>query len=118
MEELIMNGAAMTDAPNMIFPSMMGPINAIHDDPLGIGYSVFYYATFMLPDENIKLLGIEGVIPTSDSIASREYALVTEVHVVVRGDMPPDSPAIMLRDWFLTKAGQEIVQESGYVRIR
>jgi len=118
MEELVMKGAAMSDAPNMIFPSMMGPINAIHDDPLGIGYSVFYYATFMLPDENIKLLGIEGIYPNSETIASGAYPLATEVYVVVRGDMLSDSSAVMLRDWFLTEAGQETVEESGYVRIR
>jgi ABC-type phosphate transport system substrate-binding protein len=113
-----MKGTRMSDAPNMIFPSMMGPINAIHDDPLGIGYSVFYYATFMLPDENIKLLGIDGVIPTSETIASREYSLVTEVYAVVRADTAPNSPAVMLRDWFLTEGGQATVEESGYVRIR
>jgi phosphate transport system substrate-binding protein len=118
MEELVMKGTPMTDAPNMIFPSMMGPINAIHDDPLGIGYSVFYYATFMLPDENIKLLGIGGVQPTTETITSHTYPLVTEVYAVVRGDMPADSSATMLRDWYLTDVGQETVKESGYVRIR
>jgi phosphate transport system substrate-binding protein len=118
MEELVMKGARMSDTPNMIFPGMSGPINAIHDDPLGIGYSVFYYATFMLPDENIKLLGIDGVIPTTETIASREYSLVTEVYAVVRGDMQAGSPAVMLRDWFLTEAGQATIEESGYVRFR
>ena len=117
MEELVMKGTPISDSPNMIFPSMMGPINAIHDDPLGIGYSVFYYATFMLPDENIKLLGVEGIHPSSETIANRDYPLVTEVYVVVRGDMPPDSSTIALRDWFLTQAGQETVIESGYVPI-
>ena len=118
MEELVMKGTPMVEAPDMIFPSMVGPINAIRDDPLGIGYSVFYYATFMLPDENVRLLGIEGVEPTSETIANRNYPLVTEVYAVVRGDMPPDSSAVMLRDWFLTEAGQETVEESGYVKIR
>jgi phosphate transport system substrate-binding protein len=118
MEELVMKGTPMSDAPNMIFPSMMGPINAIHDDPLGIGYSVFYYATFMLPDENIKLLGVGGVVPTSETIASDAYPLVTEVYAVVRGDMPPDNSAIMLRDWLLTETGQETIKESGYVPIK
>lgn len=118
MEELVMKGTPMSDAPNLIFPSMMGPINAIHDDTQGIGYSVFYYATFMLPDENIKLLGIASIHPTSETIASRAYPLVTEVYAVVRGDMPSDSAAVMLRDWFLTNAGQETVEQSGYVPIR
>lgn len=118
MEELIMNGTPMVDAPDMILESMIGPINAIHDDPLGIGYSVYYYATFMLPDENVRLLGIEGAQPNAESIASRAYPLVTEVYAVVRGDMPRDSSAVMLRDWFLTETGQATIEESGYVPIR
>jgi phosphate transport system substrate-binding protein len=96
----------------------MGPINAISSDPQGIGYSVFFYASFMLPDENVRLLGIEGVVPTSETIASREYPLVTEVYAVVRAAMPTDSTAVMLRDWLLTEEGQEAVEESGYVPIR
>jgi phosphate transport system substrate-binding protein len=118
MDELVMRGTPMVDAPDMIFTSMIGPINAIHDDPLGIGYSVYYYATFMLPDENVRLLGIEGIQPNSETIASRDYPLVTEVYAVVRGDMPPDSSVVMLRDWFLTEAGQQTIEESGYVHIR
>jgi ABC-type phosphate transport system substrate-binding protein len=102
----------------MIFESMVGPINAIRDDPLGIGYSVFFYASYMLPDENVSLLGIDGIAPTSETIASREYSLVTEVYAVVRADMPPDSSAIILRDWLLTEEGQEAIAESGYVPIK
>ncbi len=102
----------------MIFPGMMGPINAISSDSQGIGYSVYFYASYMLPDENVKLLGIEGVDPTSETIASREYPLVTEVYAVVRADMPIDNSAVMLRDWLLTDDGQDAVKESGYVPIK
>ena len=118
MDDLVMRGAPMIDAPDMIFESMVGPINAIRDDPQGIGYSVFFYATFMLPDENVKLLGVEGVVPTSETIASREYPLVTEVYAAVRENMPAGSRAVMLRDWLLTEQGQDVVRESGYVPIR
>jgi phosphate transport system substrate-binding protein len=118
MEDLVMQGRRMVDAPDMIFPGMMGPINAISSDPQGIGYSVYFYASFMLPDENVKLLGVEGVVPTSETIASREYPLVTEVYAVVRADTAADSSAVMLRDWLLTDEGQETVEESGYVPIR
>jgi len=69
----------------------------------------------MLPDENVRLLGIEGVVPTYETIAGQDYPLVTEVYAVVRTDMPVDSNAVMLRDWLLTEDGQEVVEESGYV---
>jgi phosphate transport system substrate-binding protein len=115
MERLVMRGTPMIDAPDMILPSMIGPINAIGEDPLGIGYSVYYYATFMLPDERVKLLGIDGRAPTFDNLATRRYPLTTEVYVAVRAGTPRTHTAVRLRDWLLTAEGQATVQQSGYV---
>jgi len=118
MEKLVMRGAAMIDSPDMILESMMGPINAIGQDPLGIGYSVYYYAVFIFPNEDVKLLGVDGVIPTSDSIANGSYPLTTEVYSVIRQEMSPDHTAVLLRNWLLTEEGQAIIKESGYVPIQ
>ena len=117
METLVMRGEPMIDAPDMILETMMGPVNAIAEDPLGIGYSVYYYAMFIFPHEQVKLIDIDGVNPTSDTVAKRAYPLTTEVYAVVRDDMPQDSTAIMLRDWLLTEEGQAVIEESGYVPI-
>jgi hypothetical protein len=94
---------------------MMGPFNAVGEDELGIGYSVYYYAVFMMPTPQVKLIAIDGVAPTSTNIADRIYPLTTEVYGVVREDMPRDSTAVILRDWLLTDDGQAAVAESGYV---
>lgn len=115
METLVMKGEPMIDSPDMILMSMMGPVNAIAEHPLGIGYSVYYYAMLIFPDERVKLIAIDGAKPTSDTIAKRAYPLTTEVYAVVREDMPEDSTAIMLRDWLLTEEGQAAIAESGYV---
>jgi phosphate transport system substrate-binding protein len=115
MKTLVMQDLPMIDAPDMILESMMGPINAIGEDPLGIGYSVYFYASYILPSQQIKLIGVDGVHPTSDTIATRTYPLATEVYAVVRADTPPDSTAVMLRDWLFTEEGQATIAESGYV---
>jgi phosphate transport system substrate-binding protein len=115
MEELVMKGTPMVDAPDMILESMRGPINAVGEDRLGIGYSVYYYTAFILPDRRVKRIAIDGVAPTSANIADRTYPLTTEVYAVVRGDTPQGSNARMLRDWLLTEEGQAVVAESGYV---
>jgi len=117
MEALVMQGAAMIDAPDMILPSMIGPLNAVGDDPLGIGYSVYYYATYMLPDERVRLLGVEGVLPTPENIATRRYPLTTEVYAVLRADTPADSSAVMLYSWLFTEEGRAAIGRSGYVPI-
>jgi phosphate transport system substrate-binding protein len=115
MEKLVMRSTPMVDSPDMILESMMGPFNAVDEDELGIGYSVYYYAVFMLPTPQVKLIAIDGVAPTSANIANRTYPLTTEVYAVVREGTPQDSTARVLRDWLLTGDGQGAVAESGYV---
>jgi phosphate transport system substrate-binding protein len=117
METLVMRGATMIEAPDMMLPSMMGPLSAIAGDASGIGYSVYYYATFMLPTEGVKLIGVDGVSPTSANIADRSYALTTEVYAVIREGLPDDHSALLLRDWLLGTGGQTVVEESGYVPV-
>ncbi len=118
MEALVLKGAPAIRAPDMIMPTMIGAVNAIRDDPFGIGYSVYYYATFMLPDERVKLIGIDGVQPTSDTIARRAYPLTAEVYAVMRKGTPNESTAARLRDWLLTAEGQAAVAASGYVPVK
>jgi phosphate transport system substrate-binding protein len=128
MEEMVMKGAAMVEAPDMLLETMSGPINAIGTEIWGIGYSVYYYATVMLPDPKVKLLAINGVTPSADTIRDGSYPLTTEVYAVILRESPwaphigggrqgrPDrTSARILRDWLLTPAGQEVVVESGYV---
>ncbi len=115
MESLVMRDLPMIDAPDMILIGMAGPFNIISTDPLGLGYSVYFYATFMLPDPNVKLIGIDGLHPTSETIANRSYPLTTEVYVVLRADTPPDSSAATLRDWLFTEAGKAAIVQSGYI---
>lgn len=115
MERLVMQSAPMIDARHLMEVTMIGPITAVSRDPLGLGYSVFFYASYILPEANVKLLGVDGVIPTSATIADGSYPLVTEVYAVVREDMPADSTAVLLRDWLLTPEGQAAIAASGYV---
>ncbi|MBI5303670.1 MAG: substrate-binding domain-containing protein [Chloroflexi bacterium] len=115
MDALVMRGTPMIQAPDMIIETMMGAVNAIGRDPQGVGYSVYYYATFMLPDKNVKLVGVNGIKPTSENIATRAYPLTAPVYVVTRKNLPGNSSAAQLRDWLLTAEGKAAIAESGYV---
>lgn len=116
MKELVMKGLSMIDAPLMILPKMISPFYAISDDPLGIGYSVYYYEENMAPNELVKLIAVDGVRPDHDSIQTRQYPFTTEVYAVVRADSPPTNTAVHLRDWLLTPDGQDLIEQSGYIR--
>jgi len=109
-----MKSTPMVNAPDLVLLKMIAPFYAISEDPLGIGYSVFYYEENMAPNEYIKLIAVDGVQPTLGSIKNKEYPLTTEVYSVVRADSSLSSLAVHLRDWLLTPEGQELVAQSGY----
>ncbi len=122
MMQLVMQGTPMIESPNMIVETMLGPFNAIGGHPLtgggdtlGLGYSVYYYAAVMFAHQQVKIIGVDGVKPTAETIGSHAYPLVAEVYMVTRGDTAPDSPAGLFRDWLLSADGQRAVGRSGYV---
>lgn len=117
MLSLVMTDRPMIDAPGMIVMGMMGPFNALDHDERGLGFTIFYYQQFMAPDMNVKLCAVDGVMPSSETIASRQYPFVTEVYAVIRKDLDPHSKAYQLRDWLLTAEGQAVVAKSAYVPI-
>lgn len=125
IDSLIMHGVPMLDAPEMITTSMMGPYNVIGGSPfegggdkLGLGYSVYYYAKVMFPHKYVKLISVNGVPPTAETIAARQYPLYAEVYAIIRQDAPANGSARAFRDWLLSDEGQKVVTDSGYVPIR
>jgi len=114
MRSLVMKDLPMIDAPELILLKMIAPFYAISEDAHGIGYSVFYYEENMAPNEYIKLVAVDGVQPTQESISNRTYPFTTEVFSVVRAGSPPNNLAVRLRDWLLTADAQELVARSGY----
>jgi phosphate transport system substrate-binding protein len=116
MKKLVMQGDPIIEGPNLLVMSMAGLIEAVLYDQSGIGYSVYYYVTFIYGENPyFKLMGVEGVAPSTETIQDGTYPFVTQVYAVVRQGEPADSTAVKLRDWLLTPAGQAVVIESGYV---
>lgn len=118
MKTLVMKGLQMTEPGEpMVLLGMMGPINRLSEDRDGIGYSVFFFEQFMAPNEEIKLVKVDGTLPSYESIAARKYPFATEVYAVVRKGVDEASGAYQIREWLLSAEGQEIVAKSGYVPI-
>ena len=115
MMRLVMKGTPMIEAPDwLVLWAMTGPFTALATDASGIGYSVYYYAEYMQPDsDEVAMIGVEGVLPTGDTIASGAYPLVAEVYAVIRrGD---GGSARAFFDWLVTDEGQQAVAATGYV---
>jgi phosphate transport system substrate-binding protein len=117
MESMVMKGTPMIEAPNLVLLKMIAPFYAVSEDPLGIGYSVFYYEENMAPKENIKLLAVDGIQPEIGSIQGDRYPFTSEVYAVIRTNSPTNNLAWKIRDWLLSPMGQELVSQTGYATI-
>lgn len=87
--------------PGLEVMSMGGLIDSVaaYDNAeSSIGYSVFYYAADMYRNNEVKLIGVDGVAPSRDTIADGSYPLITYYYAVVRKDTPETDPARLESD--------------------
>ncbi|MBR5236420.1 MAG: substrate-binding domain-containing protein [Clostridia bacterium] len=88
----------------------------------GLGYSIYYYYhnmdMFYDVHNNLKLLAIDGVMPTDETIVDGSYPLSNNTYVVLRKDTPADGPARRMAEFMLTEAGQVCVEIAGYGRLK
>lgn len=80
-----------------------------------IGYTFRYYSTEMVGNDEIKLLEIDGVAPTKETIRSGEYPITSELYIVTAGTNNPNVQKVI--DWVLSPEGQQLVEKVGYVPI-
>lgn len=97
---------------------MGGIVDAVasYDNSEGaIGYSYYYYVTSMHYTDQIKLIGIEGIEPSDDTIANGTYPLINPSYVIIDADTPEDSPVRAIVEWITGPQGQQTGREAGYV---
>lgn len=126
--QAIMDKEVMGDLPMMapanadyVVASMEGIIQAVRawdDQPDAIGYTVYYYASDMGMADGLKLLSIDGVSPTDETIRDGSYPIHTAYYAVMDAETPADSPTGILFDWLLSQEGQNLIAHEGYVSVK
>jgi phosphate transport system substrate-binding protein len=81
-----------------------------------IGYSFRYYATRMQKSAAVKLLSVDGVEPSAENIRNGTYPFTVDVFMVTTGEPKPSVRKLM--DWMLSKQGQKLIEDTGYVPLR
>lgn len=88
-----------------------------------LGFSFRYYTTEMVTDNKIRLLSIDGVEPTRETIWDGSYPIASYFYAVTVsriGQPAPEetNPRIAaLLEWILSEQGQEIIDRTGYVSL-
>ena len=80
-----------------------------------IGYTVFHFlGGGLLEEYSLKMLALDGVFPSRETILSGEYPLSTSYFAVTRADAPEDCPARRIARWLAAPDGQAAVEAAGF----
>ncbi len=80
-----------------------------------IGYSYFYYVNTMYKKDTIKMLAIDGIKPSVETIKSGQYPIYTNGFIVTRSDADENTQKWV--EAVLSERGSKIIEEAGYVPV-
>jgi len=83
-----------------------------------IGYSYFYYVNTMYKRDTIKMLAVDGVTPSIETIKSGAYPIYTNGFIVYRSEEPEDGNVKKWVATVLSERGSRIIEEAGYVPVK
>lgn len=116
----LMGDTPLMEAPTEdIATGMGGIINEVSqykNYKNAIGYTFRYYSNEMVKNKEIKLLEINGVAPTRETIRNNTYPIASEFYIVTAGE--PTGNVKKLIEWVLSEEGQALVEKAGYVSLK
>lgn len=89
-----------------------------------IGFSFRYYSTKMVRNGDIRLLALNGIEPTKETIRDDSYPIASEFYAITASPIGTPAPEetnetlSAFLEWILSPQGQRLVEETGYVSVR
>jgi len=116
MESLVMKNLSIAEFPvGRVIPTMSGALDIVSSNVNSISYTLYYYKNYMQRLTRVKTIEIEGIYPNKDSISNHTYPLTAEIYASIRSDLNRSSTAYKLYKLLQTKAGKQVISESGYI---
>jgi phosphate transport system substrate-binding protein len=95
---------------------MVTEVSAYRNYTNAIGYSFLFYMTELIKTKEIKLLGINGVYPSEETIRTNEYPYSDVFYAITTNTQNENAGKFI--EWILSDQGQSLVKETGYVPIK
>ena len=121
MENLVMKGIQMTNAPaNLVVNEMLGLIESIADynnSGGAIGYSVYYYFHNMYNVGGVRPMEVGGIPCTDDTIRDGSYPFTQDFYAIIRANEPEDSNTRKLFNLITGPEGAALMAATGYTPV-
>lgn len=106
-----------TELRNDLMSGIIERVADYRNNPGAIGFSYYIYASQLQADNNIKLLAVDGVYPSQETIGQGSYPITDSFYMVLRpGERTPEMDRFIA--WALGEEGQELVAKSGYAPVK
>jgi phosphate transport system substrate-binding protein len=80
-----------------------------------IGYSFLFYLNQMADRRGVKVLSVNGIAPTRQTIQDNSYPFTQTIYAVTTGNETQNVRDFL--NWILSYQGQDLVEKTGYVPI-
>ena len=114
-EDLVWKGEELPDfsSLNMYVEDDMSDITyTVISDPYAIGFNIMSYINIEFSDPNLMLFSVDGVAPSTPTLADGSYPYITQAYIIIRADEPEDSSARWMFNWFGCEKSREILQSN------
>ena len=78
-----------------------------------IGYSFLFFTTEMVNNQQIKLLAIDGIVPSTETIQNNSYPFSGFFYAITLGNETENTKLFI--EWILSEQGQYLIEKTGYV---
>ncbi len=122
--KLVMDKEKPAEAPKAMVTGLMNELidslAQYNNQGNAIGYSVYYYASYMYSQPGLKFISVDGVMPTDETIASGEYPHINPFYAAIRSEdaEKENSPAKRLYDFVTGDEGVKAMRAAGYIPVR
>ena len=119
MMNYFMGDVEMAD-PKKVEIVNIGPMGGVveqvaqyNDEAGAIGYTFKYFLTGLNQEENVKILSVDGVYPSTENIENGTYPAIASLVCATLASNEKQSVKDMM-NFILSDDGQEIIKETGY----
>jgi phosphate transport system substrate-binding protein len=118
LEKIMDNIPIMEPRKEDVSEGMGGIINRVavyKNFPDAIGYSFLFFTTEMVKNDRIKLLSVEGVYPSRETIQNGTYPFSNSFYAIYVDTDNKNENIELFIEWILSEQGQELIEKTGYV---
>ena len=121
MEEWVMKGIPMTKPPTAELAMGMGMLIEVvagyENSTMSLGYTYKYYVDRLYKSPDIKILKVNGIMPSDENVRNNKYAFIAPYNAVIRST-DVDEVGGRFLNWMLSNEGQVCISQAGYVSLK